>query len=134
MAKHEFRFITSSGLLRARQTATIISQELIIDLLDPVLDLNEIHSGHLSGLTGGEIKENYPDLLDKWRSGNLVDIPGGETWEEFGDRIFRGLDFLHTFSEKILVIAHGGVLRVIEHRLGEKPQKHDNLGGRWVNL
>ncbi len=134
MVKYDFRAITSSALLRARQTAMIISQELKIDLLDPVTDLNEVHSGHISGLTALEIEDRYPGLLDKWRSGEMIDIPGGETWEDFSDRIFRGLNFLHTLSGPILVIAHGGVLRAIEHRLDEKPQKHDNLGGMWVDL
>lgn len=133
-AAHDFQYVTSSELSRARETASIISEELNIELLEPVMDLNEIFSGDISGLTVFEIEEKYPGLMDQWRSGRLIDIPGGETWEAFGDRIFRGLNFLNKLSGNILVIAHGGVLRIIEERLGQPPLKHRNLEGIWVVL
>ena len=65
LAEHNFEGITSSALSRAIETASIISQTLSVDLLDPIPDLNEIHIGDISGLTTDEIKAKYPGLIDK---------------------------------------------------------------------
>ena len=127
----DFAAITSSSLQRARETASIISHQLNIDLLDSIPDLNERHAGHISGLTSDEIDEKFPGFLDGWRKGDIVHIPGGEHWDNFTSRIQKGLDLLAEISGRVLVVAHAGVLRVAQHLKGEEQVKHDNLEGRW---
>ena len=133
LAEYNFDGITSSALSRAIETASIISQILSVDLLDPIPDLNEIHIGDISGLTTDEIKAKYPGLIDRWDDGNPVDMPGGETWDDFTDRVFKGIQYLKTLKGTILVIAHEGVLRAIAFQLGEKLQSYENLEGRWYD-
>jgi len=133
LAEHNFEGITSSALSRASETASIISQILNVDLLDPISDLNEIHIGEISGLTTDEIIVKHPSLIEKWDAGNPVDMPGGETWNDFANRIFAGIHYLKTLKGTILVIAHEGVLRAIAFQLGEKLQSYENLEGRWYD-
>lgn len=127
-----FSAATSSSLQRARETASIISNELHIDLLEPISELNERHAGQISGLTSDEIEQRFPGFLDKWRKGEIIDIPGGEEWESFHHRVQQGLDKLSVLPGRIVVVAHEGVLRTAEFQLGKKQQKHHNLEGIWI--
>jgi broad specificity phosphatase PhoE len=134
LGKMGFKCITSSGLRRAKETASIIANELGIALASPVLELNERNFGDISGLTSNEIAVRFPSFLNKWRSGEVVDIPGGEPWPCFVARILAGLNSLSFFSGPVLVVIHEGVLRAVEHYFGEKQSKHRNLEGRWINI
>jgi uncharacterized phosphatase len=127
-----FHLVTSSDLSRARETAAIIAGELGIELASPVPELNELHSGDISGLTSTEIDLRFPGLLDRWRAGQIIDIPGGEAWSVFTERVFQGLCSLSSWSGPILVVSHEGVLRAVEYLLGEKQVRHENLQGKWI--
>lgn len=115
IAKYSFKGVTSSPLSRARETAVIFSRGLNSDLLEPVPELMEIDAGAISGLTSDEITVNYPGLIDKWRGGFPVDMPGGETWNAFKDRVLKGIHRLQFITDPVLVIAHEGVLRAIAY-------------------
>ena len=134
LGKFQFTCVSSSCLQRARETASIMANEMDIALLEPVADLNERHYGEISGLTALEIEEKYPELMREWRAGNPVEIPGGELWQEFVDRVYRGLRHLSAQQGCVLVIAHMGVLRAIEYSLGEPKRQHRNLDGMWVDI
>lgn len=134
LGQYQFTCVASSCLQRARETAAIMAHEMEISLLEPLTDLNERHYGEISGLTAQEIEERYPELMKQWRIGNPVEIPGGESWHQFVDRVFRGLRHLSTLQGCILVIAHIGVLRAIEHTVGETMTRHRNLDGMWIDL
>lgn len=128
-----FTGVCSSCLLRARETAAIISKGIAIELLEPVADLNEQHYGELSGLTSSEIKNKYPDFMARRKGGKMVEIPGGEIWETFVSRVFKGFESLLTRPGNTLVVAHLGVLRAIEHNLNKTQSKHKNLDGLWLS-
>lgn len=134
LQESQFTGVSSSSLKRARETASIIANELGVELLDPVADLNERHLGEISGLTSTEIENEYPQFMREWRTGNPTEVPGGELWSEFVNRVFRGLINLSNLPGCTLVVAHMGVLRVIEHSRGESQSRHENLGGVWVDL
>jgi uncharacterized phosphatase len=129
-----FRLVTSSTLSRARETASIIAGELSIELAPPVLELDERHFGDISGLTSPEIDIRFPGLLDRWRDGQIIEIPGGEAWSVFVERVFHGLCSLSSRSGPILVVSHEGVLRVVEYYFGEKQIKHQNLERKIVKI
>ncbi len=134
LGKEGFTHATSSSLQRARETASIISKKLCIELVEPIPELNERHCGKLTGLTSQEIEIHFPGLLEEWGEGNIIEIPCGEAWNDFVSRVHRGLNKLSSLSGRILVVAHEGVLRTIEYKLGERLRKHENLGGRWVEV
>lgn len=129
----DLRAVVSSPLRRARHTAEIIADELSLPLRDPVADLCERGAGEWSGLTAAEIERSYPRLLEAHRTGESVEIPGGEPWPAFQDRVVRAIrELLRASRERLLVVSHGGVLRAVEAHLGESPSRWSNLGGRWL--
>ena len=133
LGKFQFTCVGSSCLQRARETASIMANEMDIALLEPLAELNERQYGDISGLTAPEIEERYPELMRDWRTGNPVEIPGGESWPTFVDRVFLGLRHLASQQGCVLVIAHIGVLRAIEYRAGVTKGRHRNLDGMWVD-
>ncbi|MGI9608569.1 MAG: histidine phosphatase family protein, partial [Acidimicrobiales bacterium] len=58
-----FDLIAASTLMRAAETAYIISNELGIGPISPMVDLVERSVGEWSGLTSVEIEEGWPDHL-----------------------------------------------------------------------
>lgn len=112
--------VVTSDLLRASQTAEIIAQEL--GLPSPKLDcrLRERGAGEWTGLTSQEIEIRSPGQLEAWRSGRIVDPHGSESWDAFRARVLTALNEVRTgaLGPRILVVAHQGVLRVIESQLG----------------
>ena len=133
-SKLGFSSIVSSSFQRARETASIISENLKIDLLEPISDLNERQAGEIGGLTSDEIEERFPGLLDKWQKGEIIDIPGGEKWNNFVKRVQNGLNNLYLLPGRVLVVSHEGILRAVEYQLGEEQRKHENLEGRWLEI
>ena len=129
-----FHSVTSSDLSRARETAAIIASELGLELAPPVPELKERHFGEMCGLTSHEIDIRFPGLLDRWRAGQIIEIPGGEAWSIFVERVFQGLCSLSSWPGPILVVSHEGVFRAVEHLLGEKQVKHENLEGKWLRI
>jgi broad specificity phosphatase PhoE len=87
----------------------------------------------MSGMTSAEIGVRWPGLLDQWKSGVPVEIPGGEPWQAFVERALEGLALLQTVPGRILVVSHMGVQRAIEHGLGRPLAWYGNLEGFWVS-
>lgn len=133
LAEIGFERITSSSLQRARETASIIANELELPLLAPVENFNERHYGELSGLTSPEIEARWPDFMAKWRAGTPVEIPGGEPWQQFTQRVLEGITRLKAQDGATLVIAHMGVLRALETIVGKPRRRYENLEGFWVD-
>lgn len=102
--------ICSSPMLRARQSAQILSQALSIDV-EPLPGLEEVCFGDWQGLT-------YAEILDDERyaafSSDPINqpTPGGETIAEVQA---RGLACLETAQEgeAVVFVSHGDILRSI---------------------
>ena len=127
------RAVGSSPMSRARSTAEIIATALEVHLLPAIAELSERHGGEWSGLTSPEIERNYPGMLDAWRAGEVIEIPGGEPWNDFKRRAVTGVKKAAQqgqVGERILVVTHGEVLRAIADHLGEALSSWPNLGGR----
>src|SRR5262249_22461262 len=70
--------IYSSNLKRAQQTAQFFSLRHRLAVLIEN-DVRELDHGELEGLTFAQIKENYSQFIQKWRSEPAeIQIPGGE--------------------------------------------------------
>lgn len=121
--------IVSSPLIRARETAEIIAEELGVGPVIEVEALAERNAGAWSGLTRDEIEARYPGYLAEGRR-----PPGWEPDESVRQRALGGLDALvRTFGAgEILCVTHGGVLLQLEAHLGGAGHRHSNLSGRWI--
>jgi broad specificity phosphatase PhoE len=114
--------VYSSGLLRARRTAQFISQPhgLAVRIEH---DVRELDHGALEGLTFNEIKEQYPDFIQKWRTEPAeLQVPGGERLSEVQQRALTGLQRIagrHAESDTVVVVSHNfPILGIICHITG----------------
>jgi broad specificity phosphatase PhoE len=106
--------VYSSDLSRARETAEIIAARLGLEIrFDP--RLRERGFGSWEGLTTSEIEERFADSHRRWLAGESAGADDAETFEDFFARVNGFLDDvlrLHP-DEEVLVISHGGSIRVI---------------------
>jgi broad specificity phosphatase PhoE len=106
--------VYASDLARSRETAEIAAGHLGVELhLDP--RLRERSFGAWEGLTAGEIEERFVDEHRRWQSGEGFGADDAEPFDAFAARIHAFLDDVlerHP-DEEVLVVAHGGSIRVI---------------------
>jgi probable phosphoglycerate mutase len=105
----------SSDLLRTCQTASIIGEETGLRVIQKT-GLREMHFGSWQGLTSPQIRQRDPQGYAARKADPYHVAPaGGETWQRFYDRCVRALHEVLTASaaEKIIVVAHGGVLTAL---------------------
>jgi glucosyl-3-phosphoglycerate phosphatase len=111
--------IYSSDLWRARETAEILAAKLGLEVqLDE--RLRERSFGSWEGFTTPEIEERFAEAHRLWRLGEGPGSEDAEPFETFSDRIAAFLDELlerHP-DEEVLVVSHGGSIRVI-HALAQ---------------
>lgn len=112
---HRFSAVYSSDLLRARQTAEILSRRLSLPVhYDP--RLREINQGDWEGEVFETITERYPQIIAALQTDPLhVRPPGGETLAELDGRLRAALDDLTAShpNESVLVVSHGLALAVL---------------------
>jgi broad specificity phosphatase PhoE len=104
--------VYSSDLSRARETAEILAERLGLEVrLDA--RLRERGFGAWEGLTMNEIELVFPEAQARWRAGDPAGV-GEESFEAFADRVGEFLEEIgrgHD-GETVLVVAHGGTIRV----------------------
>jgi broad specificity phosphatase PhoE len=106
--------VYSSDLTRARETAEIIAESLGLEVrVDP--RLRERSFGAWEGLTAAEIESDFRDAHTRWLAGNGPGADDAEPFDTFGARVGA---FLAEVLERhpddtVLVVAHGGSIRVI---------------------
>lgn len=115
LSSEQIEMIFSSDLTRTIESAEIIGNKLEI-INEPISELREINLGFWEGLTLEEIEESFPEDLVK-RSEDIKDfrIINGESFSDVKERVIPKLkDIIEgNVSKRILVIAHGGVNRII---------------------
>ncbi|HMI28342.1 MAG TPA: histidine phosphatase family protein [Gaiellaceae bacterium] len=107
--------IYSSDLARARETAKIIAAQLGDIEVNVDNRLRERSFGAWEGRTGPEIEADFAEQHARWRAGDGAGADDAEAFEAFGDRV---RDFLEDVlarhpGETVVVVAHGGPIRVI---------------------
>lgn len=122
LAKEPWDLLISSDLMRARQTAEIISAHIgrPVDFYDQ--RLREIGRGKLEGLIGSEIEEKFG--VD-WREQDL----GEETVDSVRE---RGVRFITDMAErypaqKLLVVSHGLLIRESLQKLMQQQEEAEGL-------
>jgi probable phosphoglycerate mutase len=113
----------SSPLQRARETMDILRAALGLDPKAYAVDarLAEIAYGAWEGFTLPEIQARDPDVLqrrerDKWD----FRPPGGESYREVAKRVG---EWYATVTRDTVVVAHGGVARVLMANFGILPEE-----------
>lgn len=115
-----------SPLGRTRQTLALILQEAgwqgsdWAQSVEYTTDLLEISFGDWEGWTLEEIREREPE--DYWaREENkwATSMPNGESYEVLAGRVGR---WLARLTGPSVVVAHGGVMRMIRYHLEAVPQ------------
>jgi len=112
LANRRVAHIWTSTMSRAVQTAEIVAARLGVGVTTR-LGLREFEIGDLAGSTE---KDPFAPTYDRWLAGDLdARMPGAETGHEVVER-FRGvleeIVDLHR-GETVLVISHGGVIRMV---------------------
>lgn len=110
----DFDYIYSSPLMRAHETAKIISagydKEVTV-----VPDIREINFGEWEGLTIKGIAEKYPEVFKGWRTDkNEAKFCGGDS--SILNASLRAkkciMDIVHKHEgKKIAIVAHGGIIK-----------------------
>lgn len=112
-----------SDLGRAVDTARIVLGERA---LEPIPDpaLREMSFGRWEGLQHPQIEAQYPAELAAWLADPVENgPPGGEPLKVFAARVGAALDTILAahHGRQILIVAHGGPLRMIACKLLELP-------------
>ncbi|PIQ95410.1 MAG: alpha-ribazole phosphatase [Nitrospinae bacterium CG11_big_fil_rev_8_21_14_0_20_56_8] len=108
--------VYSSDLIRARESAEIISG--FQDNLQPVpcKQLREISFGAWEGLSVEEVQRRYPGQFDKkFRDIATFQVEGGETFQDVRDRVLPKFDEIRKAHSRgqVALVVHGGVIRII---------------------
>jgi broad specificity phosphatase PhoE len=106
--------VYSSDLARARETAEIVAARLGLEVQADER-LRERSFGAWEGLTMEEIERSFEEAHGRWRSGEGHGADDAEAFDAFAARVGSFLDDVlrrHP-EETVLVIGHGGSIRVI---------------------
>jgi alpha-ribazole phosphatase len=107
--------IYSSDLQRCYRGAQIVARDHNARI-SKLSELRELNFGTWEGLSLSEVKERFPEEIKK-RHSDIINykIKGGETIHDFSKRIIKCFDSIinNNHGKDILIIAHGGVNRII---------------------
>jgi broad specificity phosphatase PhoE len=129
--KAAFDRIFATPLSRAREGAEIVAgADARVVAIEEFI---EVHFGLFEGLTREEIEQRHPSEFEKWRADPLAPsytYPQGENRAAFTERVEFGLVTMlkvinasrRAEHERVLIVAHRGVIRTIVHALtGAEP-------------
>jgi broad specificity phosphatase PhoE len=104
----------SSDLARARETAEIFAESIGLEVRFDER-LRERGFGAWEGLTTEEIESSFPDEQRRWLAGLGAGAPDAEPFESFAARVGSFVDDVgrRHVDEEVLVVAHGGTIRVV---------------------
>jgi len=109
------RSVYTSDLSRAIRSAEIIAAPFGLEPVQ-VAAFRERSFGEWEGMSFDEIRSSYPDDFNAW-AGNPVKFSprGGESTEAVRDRVMPGFGEVLSKhgGEKIAIVAHGGITRII---------------------
>jgi|SRR3989344_4362067 len=125
LKKIKFTAIFSSDLLRARQTAQIIAYQRKL-AVTTARAIRERSFGAYEGKTLKQYQQDLKETLDKFEALSDKDKPGFEFphgIEGIGEMMVRVITWLREVAvaypgKNVLVISHGGVLRLLLIHLG----------------
>lgn len=112
LRRQNAQIILTSPLLRARQSAAILAEELAIPASED-RRLAEIRYGQWEGLSQPEIKMRWPALLRLWKTApDEVVFPEGGSLTEVQDAVRPFLADAERATKNIIAVTHQGTIRV----------------------
>jgi broad specificity phosphatase PhoE len=113
--------VFASDLLRASETARIVSDRLAVPILALDAELRERGYGVFEGLTSAECATRYPDVWTAREHNRNTVPPGGESHANVVARMERAMqrvvDTMRTRGGRALVVGHGSSLRMFLERI-----------------
>jgi broad specificity phosphatase PhoE len=134
-SEQPFDLVVSSDLSRAVQTAALMNTELGYGAPHEIeASLREYDVGAWSGHTRDEIEALWPGDLNRFSQGELESPPGGESRTDFDERVAEAgrrvaARARASGSRRVLVVAHGGVVRSLGRRAGQPETRTGHLAG-----
>lgn len=117
----------ASPLTRAMQTANEFSQQLDLPIVSQPA-LKELDLGRLDGVTGVEMRQNWPEVSEAWgRDPASVVMPGGESLVQLQDRVWQLITDLrdsHQEDDVLVLVSHNFAIRSIFNRMLGMPWSH----------
>jgi broad specificity phosphatase PhoE len=114
LAHEPIAAIYASPLRRARATAEAIAARFNLPVQADAR-LMEYDFGVISGLTWAEVKENHPDLANRWLEDPwAVPVAGSEGRVNFAARVVSAMQDIGAQhpAEQVAIVAHGGTFGV----------------------
>jgi broad specificity phosphatase PhoE len=115
LAGRGLELVVTSHLLRARETAAVVRDELGGDLpllVDP--RLAETHRGEWEQRLFGEIMDEEPDAWRHYREQpETFRFPGGESLADQQRRVLAALRDVARDGRSTLIVTHGGTIRLV---------------------
>ncbi len=116
-----FERVVSSPLIRARSTAAMLADELVV-----VDALAELDQGELEGQLVPDAVARYPDFFAAWaRDPGSVRVPGGGRLDELRDGALAALHEVVLPGRAVAVVSHQLVLASVMATIDDAPL------GRW---
>ena len=112
--------VYASPLYRTMQTAEEISRSAKTNVI-PLDGLKELDLGDLEGITGPEMRADWPQFYAAWRDdpAELV-MPKGESLKQLQERAwqaFLDMESAHQEEETLVAVSHNFTIRTIVCRL-----------------
>ncbi len=123
LATEKIEKVYASDLSRAYETAEIIANKHSLEV-KKIAGLQEVSFGTWEGMTYDEIQEEYREEWSKWQKNPVENpIPEGESFEELQSRVMESFKQIvaESMDETILIVSHGGVIKVLLATLLEMP-------------
>jgi alpha-ribazole phosphatase len=118
--------LVSSPLQRCARFAEELAERLSLPVaLDK--DLQELHFGAWEGQSAAALMETDAEALGKfWADPYAFTPPEGEPVTAFSARVLAAVERLHRAyaGERVLLISHGGVMRLLLARARGLPREH----------
>lgn len=116
----DYTAIYSSPLVRTVQVAEEIAKVTPM-LVSQEPGLKELSLGDLEGVTGEEMRNDWPALFAAWRTEpEKMSMPNGESLGELRDRTWQvilDIEQKHSSDDSIVVISHNFAIRSIVNEL-----------------
>jgi broad specificity phosphatase PhoE len=130
-----FEVVVTSDLARARRTAQLIGE--VLELAGPHWiepGLREYHVGEWSGCTVQQIETRWPGQTARFAGDDQFAPPGGESRAHFDTRVVAAgrrvaADAAAAGLGRMLVVAHGGVVRALARAAGQAEYRVGHLAG-----
>jgi broad specificity phosphatase PhoE len=130
-----FHVVVSSDLARARRTAQLIADVLQVagpHWIEP--GLREYNVGEWSGYTVQQIESRWPGETARFAGDASFAPPGGESRTHFDARVVAAGARVATRATagglgRMLVVAHGGVVRALARATGQVEYRVGHLAG-----